>query len=171
MEVNKLKYYIEKICEWSDEKGLTEHGIMDAQFDKIHEEIMELREAMDENDILKIKDAIGDIFVTLIVAKQMELKDYEKIQRGIYYYILDKITHHTPKDIMYFLLKDFEKLDFIRNKGTYVSTKLVNSMIGTLFLASKTYGMDLIDCIDHAYQIISKRTGKIINGSFVKDGN
>ena len=30
-------------------------------------------------------------------------------------------------------------------------------------------GFKIEDCIDHAYNVISKRKGKMINGTFVKD--
>tara|TARA_R100001510_G_C7636936_1_gene194964 strand:+ start:1157 stop:1450 length:294 start_codon:yes stop_codon:yes gene_type:complete len=30
-------------------------------------------------------------------------------------------------------------------------------------------GVTIEQCIDHAYNVISKRTGKMINGTFVKD--
>ena len=30
-------------------------------------------------------------------------------------------------------------------------------------------GYDIERCIDSAYEVISKRTGKMINGTFVKD--
>lgn len=32
-------------------------------------------------------------------------------------------------------------------------------------------GVLLEECLQSAYDVISKRTGKIINGQFVKDGN
>ena len=39
----------------------------------------------------------------------------------------------------------------------------------TLILLAEMYGFTLEECLDHAYQIIAKRTGKMENGSFVKD--
>ena len=34
---------------------------------------------------------------------------------------------------------------------------------------AQKYGLELVDCIELAYNTISKRTGKMIDGSFVKD--
>ena len=39
----------------------------------------------------------------------------------------------------------------------------------TLILLAEMYGFTLEECLDHAYQIIAKRTGKMENGTFVKD--
>ena len=164
-----MKERIEKICSWSDEKGLTEHGIMNKQFLKIKEEIEELRVAIEDENLLEIKDAIGDIFVTLIVAKQMENKDYEKVQRSIYGYYIDRKINNYKKDAYKFLIADFEELSFVRKDSNYVSNKIVNSMIGTLYVVAKSYDMELLDCVDFAYEVIRKRKGAMIDGSFVKN--
>lgn len=166
----RLKEHIKNICDWADSKGLTENGTMDAQFEKIYEEITELREALKNQNLLEIKDAIGDIFITLVVAKQMEIKNCECVVRAFYDYRIDKDVKVSDDDINKFLDDDFNKLKFIRNNSDYVSNKIVNSIVGTLYIASKSYDMEFLECVAHSYEIISKRTGKIINGSFVKDG-
>jgi NTP pyrophosphatase (non-canonical NTP hydrolase) len=39
----------------------------------------------------------------------------------------------------------------------------------TIILGAELSGLDIEDCLQSAYDIISKRTGKMINGQFVKD--
>lgn len=39
----------------------------------------------------------------------------------------------------------------------------------TLILLAEMYGMTLEECLTHALEIIEKRTGKMKNGTFVKD--
>lgn len=40
----------------------------------------------------------------------------------------------------------------------------------TLILSHTLYqNKSIVDCLEHSYNIISKRTGKMINGQFVKD--
>lgn len=39
----------------------------------------------------------------------------------------------------------------------------------TLIIGAHMNGLNLIDCLESAYNVISKRTGKMINGQFVKD--
>lgn len=38
-----------------------------------------------------------------------------------------------------------------------------------LILLSELVGVPFEDCLEAAYQVISKRTGKMVNGTFVKD--
>jgi NTP pyrophosphatase (non-canonical NTP hydrolase) len=39
----------------------------------------------------------------------------------------------------------------------------------TLIIQAKMQGISLESCLESAYNVISKRTGKMINGQFVKD--
>ena len=39
----------------------------------------------------------------------------------------------------------------------------------TLIIQAKIQNLSLEECLESAYKIISKRTGKMINGQFVKD--
>ena len=41
----------------------------------------------------------------------------------------------------------------------------------TLVIQAEMQGLRMSDCIDGAYNVISKRTGKMVNGQFVKDVN
>lgn len=39
----------------------------------------------------------------------------------------------------------------------------------TIILGAELSGLDIEDCLQSAYDVISKRTGKMVNGTFVKD--
>src|SRR5210317_1807524 len=39
----------------------------------------------------------------------------------------------------------------------------------TLIIQAKMQGLKLEECLESAYNVISKRTGKMVNGQFVKD--
>jgi NTP pyrophosphatase (non-canonical NTP hydrolase) len=39
----------------------------------------------------------------------------------------------------------------------------------TLIILAEMHGLTLEECLAHAYGVISKRTGKMINGQFVKN--
>lgn len=45
----------------------------------------------------------------------------------------------------------------------------IGDMIVVLTNLAHLAGFKVEDCIDSAYQVISKRTGKMVNGSFIKD--
>lgn len=61
----QLEIYQGLIYEWSKERGIIQNGKPMAQAIKTLEETTELLDAMNQNDRDEVKDAIGDIFVTL----------------------------------------------------------------------------------------------------------
>ena len=55
------------IVQWGEEKGILPSPDPLAQFEKTKEEVEELKEAISLQDKPEVKDAIGDIFVTLVM--------------------------------------------------------------------------------------------------------
>jgi NTP pyrophosphatase (non-canonical NTP hydrolase) len=45
----------------------------------------------------------------------------------------------------------------------------IGDIVVTLIIQAKMQGMTIEECLNAAYDVISKRTGKMINGQFVKD--
>lgn len=45
----------------------------------------------------------------------------------------------------------------------------IGDVVVTLIIQAKMQGVTIEQCLEHAYNIISKRTGKMIDGQFVKD--
>jgi NTP pyrophosphatase (non-canonical NTP hydrolase) len=45
----------------------------------------------------------------------------------------------------------------------------IGDMVVVLTNLAHLNGVTIEDCIDSAYKVISKRTGKMVNGTFVKD--
>jgi hypothetical protein len=39
----------------------------------------------------------------------------------------------------------------------------------TIIIQAKMQNMSLVECLEGAYNIIAKRTGKMVDGQFVKD--
>lgn len=91
-----------KIEDWAYDKNLLHADNVERQFLKVIEEVGELASGIAKNDRDETIDAIGDVFVTLIIlSAQLEL--------------------------------------------------------------------DPVYCLNEAYQVIAKRTGKTIDGVFIKD--
>ena len=69
--------------------------------------------------------------------------------------------------------KTFEEVnelkDAIKNNDKDEIKDAIADSIITLMLQAEIQGFSLEDCLESAYNIISKRTGKMINGKFVKD--
>jgi NTP pyrophosphatase (non-canonical NTP hydrolase) len=69
------------IREWADNKGLINKDISAKQMLKVTEEIGEVAAAVARNDMDKLKDGIGDSFVTLIIlAEQNGLSPVECLE-------------------------------------------------------------------------------------------
>jgi NTP pyrophosphatase (non-canonical NTP hydrolase) len=88
--------------QWAEEKGILSKATPIKQAMKTQEEVNELLSAILDDNRDEIKDAIGDIMVTLIIQCKMQ-------------------------------------------------------------------SMDLQDCLESAYNVIKNRTGKMVDGVFVKD--
>jgi NTP pyrophosphatase (non-canonical NTP hydrolase) len=91
-----------QIIDWAKDKDIFDKGTPIKQAFKTLEEVGELINAVSTNNHLEIKDALGDILVTIIIQAKMQ-------------------------------------------------------------------NVDLIECLNMAYNTISKRTGEMVNGTFVKD--
>lgn len=100
--MSKYKAMERNVEKWAMDKGILEKATPFAQAMKTVEEVSELVVAIYENKADDIKDAIGDILVTIIIQAKMQ-------------------------------------------------------------------GMSVEDCLESAYNVIKSRTGKMVNGQFVKD--
>lgn len=63
---------------------------------------------------------------------------------------------------------------FTNRKGKIVNTQeelkdALGDILVTIIIGAELQGLKLKDCLESAYNVISKRTGKIVNGQFVKD--
>ena len=52
------------------------------------------------------------------------------------------------------------------NSDVVIATSTPNDFIDAI---AKKYNLELVECVDYAYNQIKNRTGKMIDGSFVKD--
>lgn len=63
---------------------------------------------------------------------------------------------------------------YVNSKGKTVNTKeeikdALGDILVTIIIGAELQGLKLEECLESAYNVISKRTGKMINGTFVKD--
>lgn len=59
--------YEGKVLQWGMDRGIVQHGKPLGQAIKTLEEVTELLDAINRGDMPEIKDAVGDIVVTLIM--------------------------------------------------------------------------------------------------------
>lgn len=65
---------------------------------------------------------------------------------------------------------------FTNSKGNLVNTReeiqdALGDILVTIIIQAEMQGLKLEDCLESAYNVISKRTGKMLNGQFVKDND
>lgn len=113
---------------------------------------------------------------------------YERLQKSVVQWgadkgILDKATAwaqagKTLEEVEELLEAVYNqkenKVNFTNSKGKLLNTKeeiqdAFGDILVTIILGAELQGMDLLDCLESAYNVISKRTGKMDNGQFVKD--
>lgn len=124
-------------------EGLT----IEKQEDKVFEEYNELLEAKKSGDVEEIKKELADILITMVVLS--------KLQNGF------GIQGEWV-----------EVVDYIQTGvGVYCSfTDTVSSYIVVKLNKTATqYNLDVWECLEHKYNIVAKREGKVINGTFVKN--
>ena len=61
----QLRNEFEPIRDWAKERGIYEKGNIDTQFEKLLEEVDELKQGIENDDLNEFIDAIGDCVVVL----------------------------------------------------------------------------------------------------------
>lgn len=78
------------VLNWAEERGIFESGTPISQFRKTEEEVTELHAALLCDDKEAIKDAIGDIVVTLIIQAHMHGLSLGQCLASAYHEIKDR---------------------------------------------------------------------------------
>lgn len=151
-----------KVIQWAEEKGIFEKSDPTSQFLKTISEVGELADAVNKNDLPEIKDAIGDTYVTIMLFAKMV--GYERLF-GWTNPPTDDCA--TKSDVLY-LAGAIGDSTFKIISGREKDIKFI--MLDMLLIQiARKYKWTAKECIQSAYDIISKRTGKMENGVFIKD--
>lgn len=62
-----------------------------------------------------------------------------------------------------------ELIDAIQDDNRDEIADALGDILVTIIIQAKMQNMSLIECLEGAYNVITKRTGKMVNGQFVKD--
>ena len=73
-----------KVIEWAHKKGILKNGTPMAQAHKTLEECTELCTAVYADDKAEIKDALGDIMVTILIQAEMQGMNLEDCLESAY---------------------------------------------------------------------------------------
>lgn len=151
--------HIERVHEWAQARGLYDTSDPSVQFGKAVGELGELIIALANEDIEGIKDGIGDVRVCLInfckivqVPFSIWVRRPAPVANAVFY-----ILH------VFHRLSEAEKLTRTRIRS---DVEEANAILNDI---AHHYGLTLEECDDYAWDQIKDRTGKTINGEFIKD--
>jgi len=132
------------VIEWAKERNIHLPECAPKQRLKLIEEVGELASAILKKDIEKQKDAIGDIFVVLVILSK-QLDEYLNFE---FFNLKDDLN----KLLIYILIADniSQALDYLNDISTVLN-------------------QDLTECANIAWNEIKDRTGRTENGTFLKD--
>jgi NTP pyrophosphatase (non-canonical NTP hydrolase) len=107
-----------------------------------------------------------------IFAKSTPLRQLDKTQEELdeTKEALQKLASLTDQQILSekLLTDDPDTLD-LEEDALAEAKDGIGDMLVTIILLAKMLNMDSVDCLQSAYDVIKKRTGKMVNGQFVKD--
>lgn len=63
----------------------------------------------------------------------------------------------------------YELQDAIFNNDTEEIIDALGDILVTIIIQAEMQGLSLVECLESAYNVIAKRTGKMVGGQFVKD--
>lgn len=155
---------IKLIEQWARDRELDKNGTVEGQLIKTSEEVAELIIAISKNNVKDIQDAVGDVFVTLVIgcllANGIDIEDA--------YYHASKTSTMKPKrklDLIYFINGS---LHSVLQAETYIWRDMVY-VIECLMDVCNWYKLDFSDCVEVAYKEIADRKGVVKNGTFIKE--
>ena len=168
-----MRELIDKVVKWGQERGLDKVG-HEAQARYTLKETAELLDAYADKDIDAINDAIGDILVTLIVGASNnretldELRELLTTNRSDYGLLDSDSSFHTKYPQLTHVCLDL----IVRDEPDYYDympcVYVLNYVLSSI---NKEFNqtLSLKDCLELAYNEIKNRTGKLVNGRFIKD--
>ena len=62
-----------------------------------------------------------------------------------------------------------ELIDAIQDDNRDEISDALGDILVTIMIQAKMQNMSLLECLEGAYNVIAKRTGKMVDGQFVKD--
>jgi hypothetical protein len=138
------------IVQWAREKNLIKLDNAPKQRLKLLEEVGETARAILKNDVKEIKDGLGDIFVVLVI---LQAQYGER-----YVFELDNLNSENEADECFAMIIECAKSNFSIDLSFEWLEELCEKI-----------DYNLTECANLAWNEIKYRTGKNVNGTFIKD--
>lgn len=163
-----FKELVNLVHQWAEEKGIHEKSDGIHQLYKTEEEVEEFISHTPKQEE-ELSDDLGDIVVTLInycYFKGIDIAEiYNEINKPIPHYrftkqYLDNLLRSSLVVLIY-------GEEYIKNEAI-IRADIANILRGVME-GCHFIGRPVEECLSGAYDVISKRTGRMHNGQFVKD--
>ena len=162
------------IHQWAKEREIYEQLTPFDELLKTHEEVGELIKACYDNDKPAIQDAIGDVMVTMINYCYMERIDVLEQINDVLNFERKRadskvVLSLSIQDSLTRLMHANFRLLGIGGETPFLYFYEIITIIGYLDDIAFLENTTLEECLNIAYNAIKDRTGRIINGKFVKN--
>ncbi|TDS14771.1 nucleoside triphosphate pyrophosphohydrolase family protein [Sphingobacterium paludis] len=149
-----MKELNENIITWAQDKGIFDSSSPLKQLTKTFEEVTELVTALVQKNEEEIVDAIGDVNVTLVILKKLAESTKES----------GDLANSKIFILINWIVEIFKKI--CQNKDVTIDVVRAQEM---LHRVAQENNQTIESCTQSAYNVIAKRTGKMVDGVFVKD--
>ena len=164
------------IHQWAKERGIFDKSTPFDQLLKTHEEVGELIKACYDNDKPAIQDAIGDTMICLINYCYFVFKNKDfTIEIINARYMFDSFEGSSTINYLGYIAKTLIGLfneEFLLQENNNCPRNVffrLSHISQLLEKIAQDENTTLEECLNIAYNEIKNRTGKMINGKFVKD--
>ncbi|OOF50707.1 hypothetical protein BKK52_00740 [Rodentibacter trehalosifermentans] len=166
-----MKELIKNIEQWAEDRNLINGSTPQKQMLKLMEEFGELCGGIAKNKPEVIKDSIGDCFVVLVILNTQYRRRAANPENDFHPNMLIPNWLYNSKhidDAMMIALSHFSAC----YKGGWLPMDWdIHNSVEALQNIANLNGMDIQECVWHAYDQIKDRKGKMIDGVFVKEGD
>lgn len=154
-QAESTMYRKDDILGWARDRGILANSTPAAQAAKTLEELEELKAAIIAEDFHEIKDAIGDVYVTLVIGAEMAGAK------------MDLVEHENPLALCNEALTDATEL---ADGLMHTQYCLYSCILLAIDSIAEDYLLDFNDCVDQAWEQIKDRKGHLNEqGVFVKE--
>ena len=164
----KLEVLVQSIEQWAEDRNIIRGAKPIDQAMKLFSENGELSDHVGNNELDKVFDDVGDVFVVLtIIAKQCNL--------SIYNHLDTKLKHSGLKVDVAFLTSELATIATEvyewDDESTYFPEYALSYSVARLRSIAEQVGLTLEYCVEQAYNDIKDRKGVLYEGVFIKESN
>lgn len=163
------------IAEWAEARNLIKGATPQAQYVKLMEEFSEFATGVAKQDSIEIKDGLGDTAVVLtVLAHQLGTSPIDVIldQGSASIELLEFVGESPEATYTRAMIIAFGELATgISKKSPKLVSRGIASALILLELMCNEFGFEFVEALEHSYNEIKDRKGKMIDGVFVKEAD